>query len=439
MGRYSVQYDSEDDADLSHDDGHNGQLISSHVPECDTINNGTHNPQDRLFRNHSFHDNHSLQEQNGSGYLVELRSRDKSVSYRKQFFLLLFLILFKHYIPPPPSPFDDWIEYIQHSTNGIKSVAANCLSLLYYISSGAFHNMKEDGREVLQRLWKRDIAVDHHCSIGIPASNSTLNAKSIMTDHFGQNIFGQDHAIKTIVGALESMYIGEHSDDEKKKTKPFTMMFAGSEGVGKSHISREIIKTLLQPCLIEEFRQHEHCIHTLPNMCQHKVLELNGLDFALDGNDESGTYTGLGMIQQILDHLYRQDGDGGIILIRHVENVSLQAKLDLVRLLTKESVSFTPSVVTSKVKKESTFMKDFYETLVVGMNMNAMEEKLETNVCLDNSIFLLTTDMGTDKIFSGIQRHETHRQIQQKVREDIDTIFGNKVSLLMNYSFFVMA
>ena len=430
MGRYSVQYDSEDDADLSHDDGHNGQLTSSHVPECDTNNNGTHNPQDQLFRNHSFHENHSLQEQNGSGYLVESPSRDKRISYRKQFFLLLFLILFKHYIPPPPSPFDDWIEYIQHSTNGIKSVAAHCLSLLYYISSGAFHNMKEDGREVLQRLWKRDIAVDHHCPIGIPASNITFHSKSIMMDHFQRNIFGQDHAIKTIVGALESMYISEHIDDEKKKSKPFTMMFTGSEGVGKSHISREIIKTLLQPCSIKEFRQHEHCIHTLSNICQHKVLELNGLDFALDGNDKSGIYTGLGMIQQILDHLHRQDGTGGIILIRHVENVSLQAKLELVRLLTKESVSFTPSVVTSTVKKESTFINDFYEKLVVGMNIDAIEEKQETIARLDNSIFLFTTDIGTDKIFSGIQRHETHRQIQQKVQRDIDTTFGEKVSLL---------
>lgn len=430
MGRYSVQYDSEDDADLSHDDEHNGQLTSSHVPECDTNNNGTHNLQDQLFRNHSFHENHSLQEQNGSGYLVESPSRDKRISYRKQFFLLLFLILFKHYIPPPPSPFDDWIEYIQHSTNGIKSVAANCLSLLYYISSGAFHNMKEDGREVLQRLWKRDIAVDHHCPIGIPASNITFHSKSIMMDHFQRNVFGQDHAIKTIVGALESMYISEHIDDEKKKSKPFTMMFTGSEGIGKSHISRNIMKTLLQPCSIEEFRQHEHCIDTLSNICQHKVLELNGLDFALDGNDKSGIYTGLGMIQQILDHLHRQDVTGGIILIRHVENVSLQAKLDLVRLLTKESVSFTPSVVTSTVKKESTFISDFYEKLVVGMNIDAMEEKQETIVRLDNSIFLFTTDIGTDKIFSGIQRHETHRQIQQKVQRDIDTIFGEKVSLL---------
>jgi hypothetical protein len=100
------------------------------------------------------------------------------------------------------------------------------------------------------------------------------------------------------------------------------------------------------------------------------------------------------------------------------------AKLELVRLLSKRNVIFTPTKTIDD--------NGFSFGSIFGMENDFRNER-EVEIRLDNSVFVMTTDLGADKIFGGLRNHvfqarALHDTIQVEVEQDVKQYFGVKVS-----------
>jgi len=316
-------------------------------------------------------------------------------------------------MPPPPPPFDTWTEYVSHSTEGFKASMFNLAILARYILSGCIHNMQQDGKlKIHSILSKKEVNLP--CPIALPRSNDSFDAIDAIQSRIKGRIIGQNLAIESISRSLASWEFGMDDEKDYVAKRPLNMIFTGPHGVGKYEITKQVADIMVNRCLIESFGGHLHCGNPLCNRDNSdRILHLSGMEYALD--EESH---GRALIQRILDHIYNQKNAGAIIIIKHVENVSVAAKLELVRLLSKRNVTFTP---TNPLKDNS-----------FGSMFGMEHDTKKVDVRLNSSIFLLTTDLGSDKIFSGLRKHIFQAPalldaVKAEVEQDVKQYFGAEI------------
>ena len=409
--------------------------------------NSNSNPMDQFYSNDTMMMDHGTDHD-------QLEHRPvgrKMTGYRKQIAFLMFLIALQHYMPPPPPPCDTWADYISHSTEGFKATLTNFGTLTWYIVSGCFNNMQRDGKLKFHAmlLSEKEGNVNLRCPIllALPKSSDSFDVLDAIQTRIKDKILGQDSAIEAISRALTMWDSGDtkrgtiidtdtvkdndndnfdYDETESGARRPLNMLFTGSHGVGKHEVAKLVAEIMINTCRIESFRDHISC--AIPECNRDNsdgILDLSGIEYALDGEDNERA-----LIQRILDHIHTwggrdSRGAGAIIILRHVENLSMGAKLELVRLLSKQNVIFTPAK-TMEDDKIGSFGSMF------GMK-NDFRNGKKVDIRLDNSLFIMTTDLGADKIFSGLRNHVIqarvlHDTVQVEVEQDVKRHFGVKVS-----------
>ena len=396
MGRFRLEDDSDDEKSATEETAAHVVSKWKLVTSSNVNSNARHNAasfdqQDSLQRNSN---GNSVNQIYSGGDHLENRPR-QAAGYRKHSITCIIMcIALQHYMPPPLPPFETWTEYVSHSIEGLKGTILNLAILAGYIASGLFHNMQQDGKSKIHSILS-GTEVNLPCPIALPKSTDSFDAMEAIQSRIMGRIIGQNLAIESISRSLASWEWKSGMDDEKDYVakRPLSMIFTGPPGVGKYETAKQVADMILHRCQIESFGpfgDHLHCGNPLCNRDNSdRILHLSGMEYALD--EES---YGRALIQQILDHIYSQKNAGSIIIIKHVENISKAAKSHLVRLLSKRNVAFTPTYPL----KESSFGSMF------GMKHDSKTEK-KVDLRLNSSIFLLTTDLGTDKIISGLKKH----------------------------------
>ena len=422
MGRFSVDDDSDDEASIPQEN-----TLDLRREEClpsQSFGFANNNDNDTYPIHSQFNENENVavgnpfsgrdiyfsDDPNQYAMVQDKRSR----SYWRHMLLVIFLIILQHYAPPPVPPFDSWREYISHSMEGFGSTVTNLIALGYYIGSGCFNNMKQDGVGKINAMLSRKDEISIPCPIDVPKENESFDAIQSIRDQMVQNIVGQYSAMDSISKALAAWDIppfGTNSGKQPTRTKPMNMIFAGPDGVGKYETAQEVAKLLLNACQDDIFKNHMNYDNPSctcnPEENKGRILKLQGIDFALKDDSKKS------FIRQILEHVHSYSGAGAVIVIQHVEHLSLDAKLELVRLLSKPSVSIIPSPIISKTTS-------FWNTF--NVDEQSQNTKEHVDIRLDNCVFLLTTDLGTDKIFGGLRSYglkdvalfnEVHKAVEQ--------------------------
>ena len=417
MGRFSVDDDSDDEfietqettLDLRRQEADARTLESSHFPS-------------RSISHHDTNDHHMgtfIGNQFG-------REVTPSRSYWRHIFLAIFCIAVRHYMPPPPPPSGSWTEFVSHSTEGFISTMTNFVALVYYIGSGCFNNMREDGIYKINALLSGEGSKNVlPCPISLPKSNQSFSFDALAGIRYNlkERIVGQKSALDSISQTLASWDIPQHplEDDENvyEIRRPMNILLSGPDGVGKYETAKQVAALLLNGCHDNLLKEHLNCGN--PSCIRDnsdRILDLQGIDFALKSDGSKV------LIHLVLNHIYNQSGAGAVVIVRHVENLSLDAKLEMVRLLSKPSVSFTKT--TPKTNK-------FGKVLSLGNNVKDLDKE-EVDVRLDNCAFIFTTDLGADKIFGGLRAFgfnapALYERVQNAVAKDVEEYFGAKVGI----------
>jgi hypothetical protein len=366
-------------------------------------------------------------------------------------------MVMQRYLPPPPPPVDSWGEYISHSTQGMKSTIANLMALTIYIVTGCLRNINQDlgmviRSSILFRQNKTTTSISDECipcplkvPINIESYDESVEwIRNILQDHTVGQITAIDILSKALAKWNTSLPMMMHGpsqeeldededtnrdENDKRRKRPLNMIFAGSDGVGKYQVAKQVAELLIHECQPNCKDPSSAGFHEDRN----RILRLQGINYAL--NDESGAKS---LIRQILSHVHKYANEGVVVIIRHVEDLGHAAKQELVRLLGKQSVSFLVDDDTGSamVNGVSVANSKFLESFLFGEEKKfSVPTRKEVVVRLDNCIFLLTTDLGTDKIFRGLRNsaHEsTGRLLEQGVthelEEEILGFFGVNVS-----------
>jgi DNA polymerase III delta prime subunit len=434
MGRFSIQDDEDYDAGENDSEPHLSLALQSPEENCHG------NPFQDLphFRNAEHQNENRIPNEvntSDSLYPIQLRSfrnnewthRDVPVERRRwsrHIFVICILIVFQKYLPPPPPPNDTWHDYISNSTESIMSVAVNALALTYYITFGCFINIRSDVILHIQH-WKQRYKQDGMIQI-------LNNMKNSRKDH-GSYCSFQSMDLHTIEKYLFKRIVGQHSSIHiiaeavsrpwQSSNKPLSILLTGPTGVGKY----KTLKLLSHMMLGGNETWSSSTIDDVPcwidssPSCQHVILELNGFDYALDNEDGHSNIHNHGngqknsMVDRILHHIHQQQGNGAVILIKHVEQLSESHRLDLIRIVQSPMVKFQKKDESSMIRK--------YEQ-ILGFPETFHFEDIELS--LQNSIFLLTTDVGTKRIFDVIREGSNHiDDIQNRIRQDIKQDLGS--------------
>jgi len=369
---------------------------------------------------------------------IQVRRRNdgskKKCVYWKQCAFIVLLILMQRYLPPPPPPVASWGEYISYSTQGIKATITNLVALTIYIVTGCLRNINEDvgsaiSSSLLFRQTKHSTGISDEyipCPLKVSINSESYDASvEAIRGTLQSNVVGQHMAIDLISKALamwnislSEMHGSSHELDEKNKRensnrrkRPLNMIFVGSDGVGKYEVAKQVGELLTRHECQSDGRYSPNFGYD-----ERRILHLQGINHAL--NDESCAKS---LIRQILSHVYRHKNEGAVIILRHVEDLSHAAKLELIRLLSKPSVSFLVEEddVTAKVGANSNLLERF---LLHEEKTLPILTRKEVVVRLDNCIFLLTTDLGTDKIFRVLRNPalESTGLVLEQVTSDIE-------------------
>lgn len=446
MGRFSVDSDSEDEASISQENTLDIMRRENHSRSRPFVcghNNGSygHPSQPQLNQNEnvirSAYSGHDIYLSHPNYLHVMHHQRQHSNNrcsrnYWRHILLIIMLIILQLYAPPPITPFDSWMEYINHSIEGFGSTLTNLSALGYYVVSGCWNNIRQDSVTKINGIFSSKTEEHKICPIILPKGDESFRIQSIR-DRMGESIVGQSNAMDLISRALADWDIPLHdaADGVNKpgkiatSSKAMKIMFSGPDGVGKFEVAKRVASLLLDACKVESIMDDDDDNNNnLPCKCKAasdednrvRILNLEGIDFALEGDSKEN------FIRQILEHIHGFNGAGAVVVIRHVEHISQDTKLELIRLLSKPSVSFaiTPPIVT-KVSQTTTIWKKYISDADGQKSQNA---KKQVDVRLDNCVFLLTTDIGTDKIFSGLRSHglkdanlwdELHRAVENDV------------------------
>ena len=356
------------------------------------------------------------------------------------FLLVLIVNIIWRYMPPPPSPYTSWNDY----TNELKASIANTSILISYVTIGLIKNAAQDighhGRELSQYIMDRIIVIriktsshigalvyprrlsnDTTCTFRLPHNlphmgTSTRMASSTTEDFLMHEIIGQDKAIKAIARALDAwIQPSLHSDERLSNTrndngKPLFLILAGTEGVGKTQTATALASMLLGHCLKNPNTKE------LGAYPKDRVLILHGYDYspliqddnrtgactsdnALDITQECSVDTSL--VDIIAKHTLDSQELGNIIILDHIENISPFLLRQLGEMIQKSKV-FHPKIHSHR------------------------------RVSLQNTIFIGTTDWGSDWIFTLLRKYSRpidipYRELQNAIKEDIRQHIGDNV------------
>lgn len=354
----------------------------------------------------------------------------------RHMFLIGIIVLLQKYLPPPPPPNDTWHEYISTSTESIMCTAMNMLALTFYITHGCLVNLKSDVTLHIQ-TWKSRYQQDglHHL-LFFRTNNDSASTTGIWNDDDTLSCSVQRHMeyhsiqqylSKRIVGQKPSIHIIAEaiSSSWQSSNRPLSLLLTGPIGVGKYKTVKLLSRMMMSKdnengsSTWDDLTTHtSNCWNRrdVPS-CQHAILEMNGFDYKLDyyNDNELGTQMTVqkNMVDRILHHIHQRQGKGAVILIKHVEQLSDSHRSDLIRIMQ------SPTVVTLQKQNLNTMIKRYQQLLGIK------EVSKEVEISLQNCVFLLTTDVGTNTIFDAI-RHGSHQMdsIQQRIRQDLKHDLG---------------
>lgn len=363
------------------------------------------------------------------------RRSKKYVYYWKQFVFVILLIVMQRYLPPPPPPVDSWGGYISHSTQGIKATITNLVALTMYIVTGCIHNINEDlgmvMRSFLFRQGKPKIPISQDCipcPLKVPIDNRDDPNQSLesIRNILQSNFVGKSAAIDILSKALVKW-----DSSSLSNKRPLNMIFVGSDGVGKYEVAKKVGELLIHhDCQSDCKNPCSSCVSFHPS----RILHLQGINNAL--NEEPCAKS---LIRQILSHVYKQKNEGAVVILWHVEDLGHAAKRELIRLLSKPSVTFSvqDDDDDNMVSGASVANPNFLERFLFGKEDKSqmIPTKKEVVVRLDNCVFLFTTDLGSDEIFRGLSNSAFESSAllldqvaRDNIREKLQGFFGVNVS-----------
>lgn len=369
---------------------------------------------------------------------LDHRSR-KCRSIFWSFVAVIVGILAKYIIsraPPPPPPAaatlaSTWREYFSSSVSDATQNVA-------YVLSAIAVEIQYD----YSRLFS------HQCRLVFPEAivsgvgdsfdgemqGSVLS--SPIEDFLLKEIVGQDTAIRIVARGLdywaESSQLvaakGSHGavPVHASESKPYVIVFSGSEGVGKTTLARRIARLAFQHC----------------PKGQDGVLELHGQDFEEDGeaittvDSESGTgdsrltgkenidVTPAGYLPRlepetgrltevVVDHLRRRKGAGAVVILRQFDRIHPSLVRELLTPLSRGSEA-----------------KLSYRRSTEGDNEQSVVASCQ------NALFILTTDVGNRSIIQGLRSNEgmSHAplpDLERAIKGELDAHFGH-ISQVIN-------
>lgn len=401
--------------------------------------------------------------------LQRLRRSRPIVRYSIIILLGILLSYLSRRAPPPPPPHYDWTPYIVHSTHSILGEVERVSHDAVYILGGFVRNVYQDAVELKDAMAFGGDGDglgggrNGRCVLRIPtfpmdesadATISPLDTISFIEQRLGENIFGQERALRAISRALEAWegpsgddngseseasVEGEctpsnnENDDENSKTckapisspnhrgdgKPLTLLLSGPEGTGKSETARLLARLVFPDCLGSDNDLAGDSDPSAPLRSIHQAAMPRGVLF-IDGQSYSDVDRqqpeGYAYHQRtrtfsdrIDSHIQKQRGAGAVIIISHIEDVSPSIAGELVRLIRSSSAKINSNESSG---------------LLVG----------EKGVQWNNVLFLFTSYLGADKLFQLIHTYEGIEYISDKdltttVRNEIDNHFGSSTGL----------
>lgn len=315
--------------------------------------------------------------------------------------------------PPPPPPHYDWIGYLFSSTERIVDEVERISIDTGYILGGFVNNIYMDAVGLRDAILfpKSNSGHGPNCHLRVPThdENSTSTEELLK-----EGIVGQERAIGVITRALDAWDIRQPSGNEcavadsadtcaasgyddltgtPSNVKPLVLLFTGPEGVGKAETARLLARLLFRHCAA--YQRHRG---PMPD----GVLQINGPSFTEDYEHTSTlSYTAARSFKdKIIEHVRRQQGTGAVVILKHFESVPAR--------LLRELVGFVQSLDA--------------------------EYERDSSLSWDNVLFILTSDLGADKVFKSISAYEGMEYLPENdlslaVRNEIDDHFGTSTGL----------
>mmetsp|Transcript_34180 Transcript_34180/g.68919 ORF Transcript_34180/g.68919 Transcript_34180/m.68919 type:complete len:727 (+) Transcript_34180:67-2247(+) len=313
--------------------------------------------------------------------------------------------------PPPPPPHDDWMRYLFSSTERIVGEVERISIDTGYILGGFVNNVYMDAIGLRDAILfpKSNSRLGPTCQLRVP----THDENSASTEEvLKEGIVGQERAIGVIARALDAWDIRQPSENDcaiangadtcaapvssdltPSNGKPLVLLLTGPEGVGKAETARLLARLMFRHCATEPRRRGP-----MPG----GVLQINGPSFS-DNYEHTLSYTSAAarlFKDKINEHVLRQQGAGAVVILKHFESVPAR--------LLRELVGFVQS-------------------------LDAGYER-DSSLRWDNVLFILTSDLGADKVFKSISAYEGMEYLPENdlslaVRNEIDDHFGTSTGL----------
>jgi len=325
------------------------------------------------------------------------------ISYKRQLFIFLLILTFRHYLPPPPPPHNSWNTFVAESTENLTTAVLSISMLVWYLVSGCLSNIYNDAL-----YWSRNISflrIENKSSVcNISLFRSGNQEESTIEQFLLDSIVGQNDAIRFISKAvndwktLAQLETTNHISEQK----PLSMLFTGSEGVGKRETAKQIASLIFQNCTETDFCRHNSCVEN------NAVLELNDTDFAFFSEGQLTT--------KILEYIYTRKGSGAVIILNHIEQLPLSVLKELAHLMKKSSVTFKRPEAEGRYDRFNIALQDSRDK--------------EAEVSLGNTVFIFTTDRGAQIAFELVRKYRRSfkslpwNELQEQVKDDIHSSFS---------------
>jgi len=372
----------------------------------------------------------------------------------QSFLLFLTLKVVCRYMPPPPHPYNSWNDY----TNEIKASVGNTAVLISYVSIGLMKNAAQDiwyhGQEMTKLLMNEmthiRIKTSSHihtlfapsinyttCTFQLPHNplitspsrriDSYSSQPSTTEDYLMKDIVGQEKAVKAIARALDAWIQPSLHPNPSNfihgNGKPLFLLFTGTEGVGKSQTAHIIAQMLFSHCSVSYPKDRVLILHgydyssplssSIHNKDDNRTSISCTGDYTLDTQQECSVDNSL--VEMIAQHTLDSSHElGNIIVIDHVQAMS--------PLLLRQ--------LGERIQKS---------------NGQLLHRTLYSHriVSLHKTIFIVTTDWGSDWTFTLLRKYMKpmnipYRELQNAIKDDVRQYIGDYVRCHIVYFYFLL-
>ncbi|CAB9509441.1 expressed unknown protein [Seminavis robusta] len=349
----------------------------------------------------------AVQEEDGA-HQYEQPSKPRFPWFRIFLFALLAHIVAAYgpASPPPDVGSDSWEDFwvtqlrlLWRSASLILYVSKYSISWIsaavYDDAQATYHQIRTHQEE------KARLALWSNCTLTIPEEwnlevepsskrrvNGQKQHQNSSSDDF-YPIFGQPWAVKDTTKALDAW----------AQSAPLLLYFAGSEGVGKLELAKQISLRMFGHCLDDA--EDDFSFEDLANKKSGPVMMLQGLDFAIhhesnqDTTKESGEESGIDnygktasqkirairvqMYERIIRHAQGHPG-GSVIVVQHAEDMADGFMATMVQDLTNPSRHFTDGTTMGG-----------HDTLVSRLQLACQK-----------TVFIMTSSVGSKTVSNSI-------------------------------------